>query len=144
MFPATLQPPACSVTFRQFSLYHFSSSTPHAFKAFHASNRAEFSSAALVCADTSRKHKHTRVCKYTHTYAQYLEVKQCIQLVLNDWQGFDQLLCVHSAHDSIDTAVVENRTQNKIRVRFLLHRFLLLILLLLIIHLSYRGDNTVF
>lgn len=34
----------------------------------------------------------------------YLEIQQCVQLVLNSWQGLNQLLSVHSAHHSVGPA----------------------------------------
>lgn len=33
--------------------------------------------------------------------AVYLEIQQCIQLVLNDGQSLNELLCVHGAHHTI-------------------------------------------
>lgn len=36
-----------------------------------------------------------------HKYDIYLEIQQCIQLVLNGGQSLNQLLCVHGAHHTI-------------------------------------------
>lgn len=41
---------------------------------------------------------------YRHQDKRYLEVQQSVQLVLNDGQSFNQLLRVHGAHDSVNTA----------------------------------------
>lgn len=38
----------------------------------------------------------------TIQHAEYLEIQQGIQLVLNDGQGLNQFLCVHGAHYAVN------------------------------------------
>lgn len=55
---------------------------------------------------------------YTHIHVgtnanTHLKVEQSIQLVLNNGQSFDQLLCIHGAHHSINTAQCTNTYEQK-------------------------------
>lgn len=60
---------------------------------------------------------HTGIYTYsihTHTPTNtHLKVEQSVQLVLNNGQSFDQLLCIHGAHHSINTAQRTNTYINK-------------------------------
>lgn len=58
-----------------------------------------------VTSKTKTRENNWEVLKHACMFSiTNLEIQQRVQLVLNDRQRFDQLLRVHGAHDSINTA----------------------------------------
>lgn len=60
------------------------------------------------------KHGWHRTRTYVaHKDTQYLEIQQSVQLVLDDGQRLDQLLCVHGAHHAVNTDKTGNKNAHK-------------------------------
>lgn len=60
------------------------------------------------------KHGWHRTRTYVaHKDTRYLEIQQSVQLVLDDGQRLDQLLCVHGAHHAVNTDKTGSKNAHK-------------------------------